>query len=37
VEPSVGGGQIMSTEVWKSLPAQNREAIRSATSETFLR
>ena len=36
-EPSVIGELIINTEVWKSLPAQNQEAIRSATTETFLR
>jgi TRAP-type mannitol/chloroaromatic compound transport system substrate-binding protein len=36
-EPSVIGELIINTDVWKSLPAQNQEAIRSATSETFLR
>jgi TRAP-type mannitol/chloroaromatic compound transport system substrate-binding protein len=36
-EPSVVGELIINTDVWKSLPAQNQEAIRSATSETFLR
>ena len=28
---------IINKEVWDSLPAQNQEAIRSATTETFLR
>ena len=36
-EPSVIGELIINTEVWASLPAQNQEAIRSATTETFLR
>jgi TRAP-type mannitol/chloroaromatic compound transport system substrate-binding protein len=36
-EPSVIGELIINTDVWASLPAQNQEAIRSATSETFLR
>jgi TRAP-type mannitol/chloroaromatic compound transport system substrate-binding protein len=36
-EPSVVGELIINTDVWKSLPPQNQEAIRSATTETFLR
>jgi TRAP-type mannitol/chloroaromatic compound transport system substrate-binding protein len=36
-EPSVVGELIINTEVWASLPPQNQEAIRSATTETFLR
>jgi TRAP-type mannitol/chloroaromatic compound transport system substrate-binding protein len=36
-EPSVVGELIINSEVWKSLPAQNQEAIRSATTETFTR
>jgi TRAP-type mannitol/chloroaromatic compound transport system substrate-binding protein len=36
-EPSVIGELIINSEVWKSLPAQNQEAIRSATTETFVR
>jgi TRAP-type mannitol/chloroaromatic compound transport system substrate-binding protein len=36
-EPSVVGELIINSEVWASLPPQNQEAIRSATSETFLR
>jgi len=31
------GELIINSDVWKSLPAQQQEAIRSATSETFLR
>ncbi|HTO50117.1 MAG TPA: TRAP transporter substrate-binding protein [Burkholderiales bacterium] len=36
-EPSVVGELIINSEVWASLPPQNQEAIRSATTETFLR
>ena len=36
-EPSVIGELMINTEVWASLPAQQQEAIRSATVETFLR
>jgi TRAP-type mannitol/chloroaromatic compound transport system substrate-binding protein len=36
-EPSVVGELMINTEVWSSLPAQPQEAIRSATTETFLR
>jgi TRAP-type mannitol/chloroaromatic compound transport system substrate-binding protein len=36
-EPSVVGELLINTDVWKSLPAQNQEAIRSATTETFVR
>jgi TRAP-type mannitol/chloroaromatic compound transport system substrate-binding protein len=36
-EPSVIGELIINSEVWASLPPQNQEAIRSATTETFLR
>ena len=36
-EPSVIGELMINTEVWAGLPAQNQEAIRSATSETFVR
>ncbi|HET9735488.1 MAG TPA: TRAP transporter substrate-binding protein [Burkholderiales bacterium] len=36
-EPSVIGELMINSEVWASLPAQNQEAIRSATTETFLR
>jgi TRAP-type mannitol/chloroaromatic compound transport system substrate-binding protein len=31
------GELIINSEVWKSLPAQQQEAIRSATTETFVR
>jgi TRAP-type mannitol/chloroaromatic compound transport system substrate-binding protein len=36
-EPSVIGELIINADVWKSLPAQQQEVIRSATTETFLR
>ncbi len=36
-EPSVVGELIVNYDVWKGLPAQQQEAIRSSTSETFLR
>ena len=36
-EPSVIGELMINSDVWKSLPAQNQEAIRSATTETFVR
>jgi TRAP-type mannitol/chloroaromatic compound transport system substrate-binding protein len=36
-EPSVIGELMINSEVWASLPAQNQEAIRSATTETFVR
>ncbi|HEX6003046.1 MAG TPA: TRAP transporter substrate-binding protein [Burkholderiales bacterium] len=36
-EPSVVGELVINADVWKSLPAQQQEAIRSATTETFLR
>ncbi len=36
-EPSVVGELIINSEVWASLPPQNQEAIRSATTETFMR
>jgi TRAP-type mannitol/chloroaromatic compound transport system substrate-binding protein len=36
-EPSVVGELMINSEVWGSLPAQNQEAIRSATTETFVR
>ena len=36
-EPSVIGELLINSEVWASLPPQNQEAIRSATTETFLR
>jgi TRAP-type mannitol/chloroaromatic compound transport system substrate-binding protein len=36
-EPSVIGELMINSDVWKGLPAQNQEAIRSATTETFLR
>jgi len=36
-EPSVIGELILNTDVWKGLPAQQQEVIRSATSETLLR
>jgi TRAP-type mannitol/chloroaromatic compound transport system substrate-binding protein len=36
-ETSTIGELIINTEVWASLPPQNQEAIRSATTETFLR
>jgi TRAP-type mannitol/chloroaromatic compound transport system substrate-binding protein len=36
-EPSVIGELMINSEVWGSLPAQNQEAIRSATTETFVR
>jgi len=36
-EPSVIGELIINADVWGSLPAQNQEAIRSATTETFVR
>jgi TRAP-type mannitol/chloroaromatic compound transport system substrate-binding protein len=36
-ESSSIGELIINSEVWASLPPQNQEAIRSATSETFLR
>ena len=36
-EPSVVGELMINTEVWKGLTPQQQEAIRSATTETFLR
>jgi len=36
-EPSVVGELIVNYDVWKALPAQQQEAIRSSTTETFLR
>jgi TRAP-type mannitol/chloroaromatic compound transport system substrate-binding protein len=36
-EPSVVGELLINADVWKSLPAQQQEAIRSAATETFLR
>jgi TRAP-type mannitol/chloroaromatic compound transport system substrate-binding protein len=36
-ESSSIGELMINSEVWASLPAQQQEAIRSATSETFLR
>ncbi len=36
-ESSSIGELIINSEVWASLPPQNQEAVRSATSETFLR
>jgi TRAP-type mannitol/chloroaromatic compound transport system substrate-binding protein len=36
-EPSVVGELIINSGVWKSLSAQQQEAIRSSTTETFLR
>ena len=36
-EPSVIGELLINADVWKSLPAQNQEAIRSATVETLVR
>jgi TRAP-type mannitol/chloroaromatic compound transport system substrate-binding protein len=36
-EPTVIGELMINSEVWASLPAQNQEAIRSATTETFVR
>ena len=36
-EPSVVGELIINADVWKSLPAQQQEAIRSATVETYIR
>ncbi|OGA17135.1 MAG: hypothetical protein A3I63_05845 [Betaproteobacteria bacterium RIFCSPLOWO2_02_FULL_66_14] len=36
-ESSVVGELLINADVWKSLPAQQQEAIRSATTETFLR
>jgi TRAP-type mannitol/chloroaromatic compound transport system substrate-binding protein len=36
-EPSVVGELIINADVWKSLPAQQQEAIRSATIETYIR
>jgi len=36
-ESSAVGELIVNTEVWKGLAPQHQEAIRSATSETFLR
>src|SRR5262245_49008577 len=36
-EPSVIGELLVNTEVWASLPTQQQEAIRSATTEVFLR
>jgi len=36
-EPSVIGELLVNTEVWASLPTQHQEAIRSATTEVFLR
>jgi TRAP-type mannitol/chloroaromatic compound transport system substrate-binding protein len=36
-EPSVVGELMINTEVWKGLAPQQQEAVRSATTETFLR
>jgi TRAP-type mannitol/chloroaromatic compound transport system substrate-binding protein len=36
-EPSIVGELLINADVWKSLPAQQQEAIRSAATETFLR
>jgi len=36
-EPSVIGELLINTEVWASLRPQHQEAIRSATTETFVR
>ena len=36
-EPSVIGELLINSEVWASLPAQQQEAIRSATVETLVR
>jgi TRAP-type mannitol/chloroaromatic compound transport system substrate-binding protein len=36
-EPSVVGELLINSEVWQSLPAQQQEVIRSATTEVFLR
>jgi TRAP-type mannitol/chloroaromatic compound transport system substrate-binding protein len=36
-EPSVVGELIINADVWKSLPAQQQEAIRSAVTETYVR
>ena len=36
-EPSVVGEIIINADVWKSLPAQQQEAIRSAATETYVR
>ncbi len=36
-EPSVVGELIINADVWKSLPAQQQEAIRSAVMETYVR
>lgn len=36
-EPSVVGELIINADVWKSLPPQQQEAIRSATIETYIR
>ena len=36
-EPSVVAEVIINADVWKSLPAQQQEAIRSAVTETYVR
>jgi TRAP-type mannitol/chloroaromatic compound transport system substrate-binding protein len=36
-EPSVIGELLINADVWKGLPAQQQEAIRSATTETLVR
>jgi TRAP-type mannitol/chloroaromatic compound transport system substrate-binding protein len=36
-ESSIVGELLINADVWKSLPAQQQEAIRSATTETLLR
>jgi TRAP-type mannitol/chloroaromatic compound transport system substrate-binding protein len=36
-EPSVVGELMINLDVWKALPAQQQEAIRSAAMETFVR
>jgi TRAP-type mannitol/chloroaromatic compound transport system substrate-binding protein len=36
-EPSIVGELLINADVWKALPAQQQEAIRSAATETFLR
>jgi len=36
-EPTVIGELMINSEVWASLPAQQQESVRSATTETFVR
>jgi TRAP-type mannitol/chloroaromatic compound transport system substrate-binding protein len=36
-EPSIVGELIINADVWKALPAQQQEVIRSAATETFVR